>query len=72
MYIMDKEMNMDSQTWYIVRTTHESGQRVESRRFGIDAVERYIDQCIDEHGPLQWPASVEFSISRDHWYGISF
>ena len=43
---MDKEMNMDSQTWYIVRTTHESGQRVESRRFGIDAVDRYIDRCI--------------------------
>jgi len=55
---------MDSQTWYIVRTTHESGQRVESRRFGIDAVERYIDQCIDEHGPLAMPASVEFNISR--------
>ena len=55
---------MDSQTWYIVRTTHESGQRVESRRFGIDAVDRYIDQCIDEHGPLATPASVEFFISR--------
>jgi len=57
-------MNMDSQTWYIVRTTHESGQRVESRRFGIDAVDRYIDRCIDEHGPLAMPASVEFNISR--------
>ena len=57
---------MDSQNghvvfpaWWLVRTTHESGQRVESRRFGYDAVERYIDQCIDEYGPLAEPVSIE-------------
>lgn len=55
---------MDSQTWYNVSTVHENGQRIESRRFGIDGVERYIDSVIDEHGPLTEPASVEFKITR--------
>jgi hypothetical protein len=55
---------MDSQTWYNVTTVHESGLVIESRRFGIDGVERYIDSVIDEHGPLTEPASVEFKIIR--------
>jgi len=55
---------MDSQTWYNVTTVHESGQRVESRRYGMDGVELYIDHVIDEHGPLIEPASVEFKIIR--------
>ena len=55
---------MDTATWFIVRTTHESGERIESRRFGYDAVERYIDMCIAEYGPLAEDASVEFKITR--------
>ena len=55
---------MDYETWYIARTTHQSGQRVESRLFGYDSdsMKRYIDLCIDEHGPLAKPASIEFKI----------
>jgi len=43
---------MEEQTWYTVFTTHESGLKVESRRFGYESVERHIAHCIEEHGPL--------------------
>ena len=43
---------MEEQIWYTVLTTHESGLKVESRRFGYESVEGYIARCIDEHGPL--------------------